>query len=326
MPGGNCVAANNKSNVKRRKRTVNQKISVRKTGAANQNAETHHPMMDALRAEHQYIAGVMKLFAERLTAIEEGRWTDTHVVYEIMDYMVTWPDRFHHPREDLIYGRVAEIDAQLADSVDSLEREHDKLARSSRQVLNDIADWRDNKISGDVVVASGRAYIESMHAHMYSEEKLVFPQIEAVLTSRDWSELAADDQLQPLSDPVFGPRVDREYRNLARKLRRKVRRGVERGALLEWIGIEAVLESLDVICTAYDSTREVAAGHVLAAWYDSLDFFKQSPASGPIRSVANNTRLTLAWTASVMEITREALEDLSRVNDDHKERLRLLDR
>ena len=63
--------------------------------------------MKALRAEHRHIATVMQLFADQLKAIEEGQLVDTHVVYEIMDYMVTWPDRYHHPREDLIYSRVA---------------------------------------------------------------------------------------------------------------------------------------------------------------------------------------------------------------------------
>ena len=69
--------------------------------------------MKALRAEHRHIATVMQLFADQLKAIESGELVDTHVVYEIMDYMVTWPDRYHHPREDLIYGRVAELDARL---------------------------------------------------------------------------------------------------------------------------------------------------------------------------------------------------------------------
>ena len=67
--------------------------------------------MKALRAEHRHMATVMQLFSDQLKAIEGGELVDTHVVYEIMDYMVTWPDRFHHPREDLIYARVAEVDA-----------------------------------------------------------------------------------------------------------------------------------------------------------------------------------------------------------------------
>ena len=98
-------------------------------------------MIKALKAEHRHIASVMQLLVDQLNAIENGEVVDTHVVYEIMDYMVSWPDRFHHPREDLVYGRVAELDPSLADSVDSLQRDHDQTARSGREVLGIIERW-----------------------------------------------------------------------------------------------------------------------------------------------------------------------------------------
>jgi hemerythrin-like domain-containing protein len=148
------------------------------------------PMMKALRAEHRHIATVMQLFADQLKAIEEGQLVDTHVVYEIMDYMVSWPDRFHHPREDLIYGRVAEIDSKTADEVDTLQRDHDRTAVMGRQVLQDINRWREGDVSGAAVVKSGRQYIDHTYEHMNLEEKLVFPHIESVLSLQDWRELS----------------------------------------------------------------------------------------------------------------------------------------
>ena len=74
------------------------------------------PLMDTLRSEHRHLGSVMVLFKEQLDAIEQGQLIDTHVIYEIMDYVVRWPNRFHHPREDLIYARVAELDASAADN------------------------------------------------------------------------------------------------------------------------------------------------------------------------------------------------------------------
>ena len=140
------------------------------------------PMMKALRAEHRHMATVMQLFADQLKAIEEGQLVDTHVVYEIMDYMVSWPDRYHHPREDLIYGRIAELDGAAADEVDTLQRDHDRMAVRGRAVLEDIARWREGEVPGTAVVKSGRQYIDHSYEHMNLEEKLVFPHIESVLS------------------------------------------------------------------------------------------------------------------------------------------------
>jgi len=283
------------------------------------------PLIKALLAEHRHIASVMRLFSEQLDAIEGGDMIDTHVVYEIMDYMVNWPDRFHHPREDLIYGRVAELDATAADNVDSLQRDHDAMARSGREVLHNIQLWRGGEKSGAELVRSGRAYVEHMYEHMNSEEKLVFPQIEQILTAEDWRELSRDDQLRPVADPVFGHVVQREFRNMARKLRSRVRRGVERGTLAEWLGVEALMESLDVVSIAYESARGRAREHARMAWEEGLELFRESPVTAPWRCTGNNARLGLRLLQEVADISREALADISRVNRERKDRMRLLD-
>jgi hemerythrin-like domain-containing protein len=284
------------------------------------------PLMKALRAEHRHMATVMQLFSEQLSAIEGGELVDTHVVYEIMDYMVTWPDRFHHPREDLIYSRIAEVDARIADDVDSLQRDHDHNGERGRGLLRDIESWRRGEVSGTVVVKSGRAYIDHIYEHMNLEEKLVFPRIEATLTLQDWRELAENDELRAVSASIFGPRVQREFRNMTRKLRRSLRRSVERGTLAQWIGVEALMESLEVVSIAYESARDTATERARTALQDSMKLFRQAPLSAPLRVVANNARVTFRLLGEVAEISRETLQDLSRVNQERMDRLRLMDR
>jgi hemerythrin-like domain-containing protein len=284
------------------------------------------PLLRALYAEHRHIASVMQLFSEQLDAIEAGELVDTHVVYEIMDYMVTWPDRFHHPREDLIYGRVSELDAAAADNVDSLQRDHDYMAKAGQEVLRNIQLWRDGELTGGLLVKGGRAYVQHMYEHMNSEEKVVFPQIEGVLSVGDWAELQQDDRLRPVADPVFGQRVQREFRNMARKLRSGIRRGVERGTLVEWLSVEALMESLEVVSMAYESARGSAGDHVKLAWDEGVDMFRESVVTAPLRCAANNARLGLRLMQEVAEISRDAVGDLARVNRERKNRIRLLDR
>ena len=288
--------------------------------------KVEQPLMKALWAEHRHMATVMQLFSEQLKAIEGGELVDTHVVYEIMDYMVTWPDRFHHPREDLIYARVAEVDTRTVDDVDGLQRDHDHTAKRGRQLLQEIERWRLGEVSGTVVVKSGRVYIDHIYEHMNLEEKLVFPRIEAALTLQDWRELAEDDELRAVAHSVFGPLVQREFRNMTRKLRRSLRRSVERGALVEWIGVEALMESLEVVSIAYESARDIATEHARTALQDSLVLFREAPLSAPLRCLANNTRVTFRLLGELAEISSETVQDLSRVNQERKDRVRLMDR
>lgn len=169
------------------------------------------PLIATLLAEHEHLTRITGVMAAQLDALAEGTPIDSHVLFEIMSYMVSWADRYHHPREDLIYGRAAELDRQLADDVDSLQRQHDAMAQRALALQQLISEWRQGKADSEAVVTAGRAYIDHSFAHMRSEEQLVFPRIEAVLTSADWLELELDDRLQPASDPVFGLRIDREF-------------------------------------------------------------------------------------------------------------------
>jgi hemerythrin-like domain-containing protein len=320
------TGAKGKAKVKAKPKRISQPRSFRETPAATSPKPVAQPLMDALRAEHRHMATVMQLLADQLKAIEAGELVDTHVVYEIMHYMVTWPDRFHHPREDLIYARVAEITPSMADDVDTLQRDHDNTAKSGRGLLRDIERWRIGEITGLVVVNNGRAYIDHIHEHMNVEEKLVFPRIEQMLTLQDWRELAEDDQLQAVSRPVFGPLVQREFRNMTRKLRRGVRRAVERGTLLEWLGIESFMESVDVVSIAVESARDTTGDSLRGAWRDSLQYFREAPLSAPLRSVVNNTRISFRLLGEVADISRETLDDLARVNQERKDRVRWLSR
>ena len=286
---------------------------------------SEQPLMKTLRAEHRHMATVMQLFVDQLKALEDGQVVDAHVLYEVMEYMVTWPDRYHHPREDLIYSRVAEISPKAADEVDSLQRDHDRTAEQGRQLLRDIQAWRDGALAGGKIVKSGRAYVDHIYEHMNVEEKVVFPHIESVLTLEDWRELSEDDQLQAVSLPVFGPRVQRNFRALARRMRRRVRRSAERGAMLEWVGIEALMESLEVLSLAYDSARSSTTDHFRTAVDEGREMFEDSLLTAPVLCAFNNTRLGIALARDMVAISRDTLEDLLQVNRDRRERVERLD-
>jgi hemerythrin-like domain-containing protein len=297
-----------------------------KKPAKPRSRAAQQPLMRTLRAEHKHMASVMQIFSDQMDSIEAGELIDPHLVYEIMDYMVTWPDRFHHPREDLIYARVAELDPAGADEVNTLQRDHDNTGKLGRGLLQDVENWRQGDLTGSKLIKNGRAYVDHIHEHMNIEEKLVFPHIESTLSAQDWRDLDAEDQLAAVSTPIFGAAVQREFRNVARKLRRGVRRSVEQQTMNEWIGIEAFMESLEVISMAYDSTRHSASEHGRDALKEATDIIRENPISAPLKVAANNARMTLGFIGEVAEISRETFDDLVNVNQARKDRARILAR
>ncbi|MFT7287099.1 MAG: hemerythrin-like domain-containing protein [Halieaceae bacterium] len=284
------------------------------------------PMLGTLRAEHRHIASVLALLSDHINAIERSELVNTHVIYEIMDYMVTWPDRFHHPREDLIYAYAAEVDQGLAEDRRRLEHDHDEMAKRGKALLQCIEKWRRGDASGVELVKLGREYVQNSYRHMSFEEQEVFPAIDAVLSRADWRELSADDQLKPVGDPVFGRRVQREFRNMARKLRRSLRRGVEHRAVAEWVSTESLLEAYEVVSMAWQGGRSVTRDQLLKGLREAGYIALDSPLRAPFLCTANNTRLTLEWLDELQGIYKDAGVDLLRINRERRDRLRLLHR
>lgn len=281
-------------------------------------------MMRTLRAEHRHMGTVLNLFSEQLDALEAGEFVDSHVVYEIMDYITNWPDKFHHPREDIIYSRVAQISPNAADEVDTLQRDHVVTAKTGKALLKTIAAWRDNPAQATTVIKHGRDYINHIYEHMKVEEKVVFPHIEAQLTLEDWRELEQEDSLQAVSSPIFGTAVQREYRNLTRRLRRSVRRKVEDGALAEWVSFEALMETAEVLALAYECVRDSTSSHLRTAVRESWDIARSAPIQAPIKCTLSNARMTIKLMGDMAQISTDTVNDLQRVNRARKERMQLL--
>lgn len=284
------------------------------------------PMLTALRGEHRHIASVLALLSDHLNAIERSDLVNTAVVREIMEYMVSWLDRNHHPREDLIYGYASELDQGIAEDRRLLEKDHDRMARSGRDLLTLIDLWRTGEANGAELVIKGREYVQASYAHMSYEEQHIFPAIDKRLSRSDWRELAADEQLKPMGDPVFGRRVKREFRNMARKLRRSLRRGVERRAVAEWVGIESLFEAYEVVSMAAQSGQTLSKDQLVTGLRESVYIVLDKPLQSPILCTANNTRLAVEWLEEMQEVYRDAAVDLLRVNRERRDRLRLLKR
>ncbi|MEE4662158.1 MAG: hemerythrin domain-containing protein [Halieaceae bacterium] len=288
-----------------------------------------HPVLATLYAEHRYMGTLQRLVEAELERIDADEPVDPHVFYESLHYLTHYPDAFHHPREDLVYARAGEVDPALADSVDTLQRDHDFLAKTGAKTLATVARWKSSGTGTAKMREAVAAYVHEQRKHMEAEEALVFPEIQRVLDPEDWRELEQDSLLAPTPDPIFGPKVAREYRNVARKARRALRKGAEDAALVEWIGLEAFLEGLEVLSIAGESGRAAAQEHLYAAGGETLDLLRKAMQGEGILSLPLKTALTggshyLGFLKDLGTIARDAGSDLSELRRGARQRMGLV--
>ena len=177
-------------------------------------------VLDDLHQDHRNIRELLGLLGSELDAVADASGGDFELMRDIMIYMTGYPDYTHHPKEDLMFERMRErgVAPDTEETIAKLFREHGALADKGgvfRDMLSGVVDGA--MVEREVLVATGRDYVEFLRYHVRLEDETVFIEAERVLDDTDWSVVGTAFEAQ--SDPVFGPAVEDGFRNLYEHIR-----------------------------------------------------------------------------------------------------------
>lgn len=165
----------------------------------------------AILDEHTYMWRLLTMIEDLLRGNQSVGRAEMETVRGILHYMVHYPDRYHHPKEDLIFERAAKLDASLSSAVRRLRRDHGQMAQRSRELLA-LAGPGARRRNGNALRAlRGHVseYVEDLRTHMHFEEANVLTPATRLLRAADWR--AIDERIGAVNDPLFGSDVAAEY-------------------------------------------------------------------------------------------------------------------
>jgi hemerythrin-like domain-containing protein len=87
------------------------------------------------RADHARFARLLDLVERELAAFHGGGHPDYVLLLDVVHYLRHYPDRFHHPREDVAFTRLVERDPSMALPVARLLQEHRVIAAAGDRLL-----------------------------------------------------------------------------------------------------------------------------------------------------------------------------------------------
>lgn len=184
----------------------------------NQDVET---LLTSLRTDHRNLAMLLDLLqkeTERLEALEEP---DYELVHDVMQYMTSYPDAVHHPREDLLYRHIRSARPDVDDNLRRVESDHEEIAKLGVKLRDDIDSIAAGAfIKRDVIITELRRYREIFITHMYWEERELFSLADELQDDSEWANIdlgGKDDR-----DPLFGSRVDRKFRRLMANIQQRI--------------------------------------------------------------------------------------------------------
>ncbi len=171
-----------------------------------------------LRDEHLALASVLYALRRTVRRIDAGAPADFRLLHALIDYIVEFPERLHHPKESrYLFGALVERAPATRRLVAELEREHGLGARMIDALTDSLRRFRDG--DGAQFTSFARAvdaYAQFHAQHMSKEEDRLLPLAERHLTAADWAAVA--EAFRDGDRPPFGIAPKEQLETLYRRV------------------------------------------------------------------------------------------------------------
>ncbi|MGA7810936.1 hemerythrin domain-containing protein [Bradyrhizobium sp.] len=176
-------------------------------------------LINILLGEHQNIEKLLGVLEHELDIFDRGERPDYEVLQTIIQYFQDYPEKCHHPKEEMIFAKLMARDPVAARRFGDVEAEHEteasRLHGFAAAVQSILAD---QEFLREDVHSAMRAFIDHQREHLKKEEQLLFPAALKALLPDDWS--AIDARLDDRKDPLFDAVVEEQFHDLQQTILR----------------------------------------------------------------------------------------------------------
>lgn len=265
-----------------------------------------------LHNEHKYITKLLNILLEQNRLIKAGNPPDLNIMYDVARYMGEFSDTSHHPREDVLYRKLAERDKKHKEEAVNLQIEHEALTKKTESLLRTLEDAMRSPDDAVLKTLQLRCedYIATLNGHMDLEESRIFPRLLEVLTEDDWASILHD--IQPDNDPLFGRIVEKRYQQLFDAISYEVGRAADEFTMAELVGLGAAMENIGMIATHTNSVAGIVSRRFQEAYRSNAMAFRKLRRSRSTRP-GDYVSVTVDCLLNNFDTYADALKDISRV-------------
>jgi hemerythrin-like domain-containing protein len=179
-----------------------------------------HATLLVIRDEHSALSAVLRSISPLLSE-HRRRHTlpDFTVLRAMLFYIDEFPEQIHHTKEsELLFPKVRARSAEGAEVLDRLDADHERTAIRVRELVGFemMVDGPDGAARRAAFEEAMDKYIFEYLDHIRTEERVVLPLAERVLTTADWLEL--DAAFMQNRDPLTRREGDDAYRPLFKRI------------------------------------------------------------------------------------------------------------
>lgn len=145
---------------------------------------------------------------------EKGAEPDGRLLWAMLYYIDTFPQKLHHPKEEAYLFRRLKMRTREADRVIAeLEEQHRSGVEHVKALEMALGRYQAGAPGGrEAFMTAAETFADEIAVHMALEENVVIPIAKQHLQPEDWVEIA--QAFGTNGDPRFGAEPDQEFRSL----------------------------------------------------------------------------------------------------------------
>jgi hemerythrin-like domain-containing protein len=173
-----------------------------------------HRLLQDLHQDHINFSRVLKFLENQLDILRDSGPANLHALNEVVDYVGSYPDLIHHPREDVIFSVYLEKRAEGGNpEIEGLMEEHQRIIDSTAELATAMQQWLcDSPVPRERLVDLFADYLRMQWDHLNLEERTIYKLLDEALGGEDWAHI---ESIMPQgSDPLFHDQMRRRYQNI----------------------------------------------------------------------------------------------------------------
>ena len=229
-----------------------------------------------LRLEHGNLSKLLGLIEDQVTAADAGRPADEELLRLASEYFCDYPDRCHHPKEDLVYQLLSKRDPDSCAGLRDLITDHRRLHELTEAFAQAVRRMRDEPNATEQPPREViREFTKHYRQHMQDEEERFFRLAEERLSEDDWDTI--DFAMFDRDDPLYDHAAEEHFSALRQRIetlaeQRTARRSIFDAAnrLRDLSGLESFNEWMQSAGQPFRIARFAEGGYGLARDHELL--------------------------------------------------------
>jgi nucleotide-binding universal stress UspA family protein/hemerythrin-like domain-containing protein len=189
--------------------------------ASNHPLSAEQRAISIIRDEHRSLAAVIHAL---VMFVDQANPVDPRLLRAMLSYIQTFPQRLHHPKEDVyLFARLRQRTRDCDVMIDELQLQH-KAGDAAFAELSTHVEAVEAARPGalESLRQSVHTFAEQQWQHMSTEERVALPAAQRYLTEEDWSAVAT--AFGENGDPRFDLEIEESFDQIASRLLRQVER------------------------------------------------------------------------------------------------------